>query len=159
MKAIFAGSFNPFTIGHLNIVKKSLNVFSEVIIAVASDTAKQNVVDIRARCDIAKDSTKDLKGTTVLEFNGLLTEFASSQSTNFLIRGLRSEQDFALEKTLATVYKDLNKDIELIYFITDTKDSHISSSLVRELIKLNTPIDNYIVKTAKDKILKAYSNN
>jgi len=157
MTSIFAGTFNPFTIGHLEIVKKALSIFSNVIIAVADDNGKTGVKPLKDRIEIATLSTANLKGVQIIPFKGLLTDFLKSQNSTQLVRGLRGEQDIIHEQTLQEVYTDLLPNINITYFLTPNNYRHISSSLVRELASLNAPFENYVCKGLADKIIKIYN--
>jgi len=155
-KAIFTGTFDPFTLGHANIVRQAREVFNSIIVAVALDTGRLSVTDIKTRVDIAEKSLKGISGVEVVPFSGLLTDFAASNNTPFIVRGLRGEADFIQEQQLSAIYKTQNSSIKPVYFITDCTYAHISASVVRELVRLKGNISAYVNASAKDLIIKTY---
>jgi len=154
MKAIFVGSFNPFTQAHKDIVTLACQVFPSVVVAVAEDTGRVTVCDFATRIAIAKQSLQEMAGVEVMGFKGLLTDFLKNQKTDFLIRGLRNEADFSAEQALMQVYKSQYAHIKPIYFITQNR--HISASVVRELARLGGTIEGYVAHAAKDLIVTTY---
>ncbi|MCL2847181.1 MAG: pantetheine-phosphate adenylyltransferase [Firmicutes bacterium] len=156
MKAIYPGTFDPFTIGHLEVVKKSLKLFDSVVIGVALDTGRQNQAPIEKRIEIVKRSVEGLKNVNVVAFEGLLTDFLKNQGTSYLVRGLRNEKDFLAEQPLSQIYHSQNQNIKPVYFITSPQFSHISSSMVRELLRLNGDISEFVANEAKPLILATY---
>jgi len=153
---MFAGSFNPFTEAHTEIVRKALRVFPEVIVAVAESTGKASVAPIEIRCGIAQLSLKNLPGVTVKPFSGLLTDFMTAEKAVFMIRGLRDFMDLKYEQNIAEVYKSQNANFEQIYFLTDHKFMHISGTIVRELAALGGDLDGYVAKDAQALVKKTY---
>jgi len=154
-KAVFAGSFNPFTLGHKDIVLQASTVFDKVIVGVAVQTGK-NTVDLKTRCNIAKMSLKDIRNAEVMPFDGLLTDFAVIQKAEFIVKGIRNITDFEYEKNLVSVYLTQNKNLKPVYFISHNLN-HISSTIVRELVKLNGDITEYADGNAMAKILTTYN--
>jgi len=153
--AIFAGSFDPFTLGHVEVVSAAREVFDEVLVAVANDTGK-NTKPIEARCEMVKLSLQNISGITVKPFSGLLTDFAKREGISHIIRGLRDANDFANEQNLAAVYKTQNPQISLIYFITSHKTKYISSTIVRELARLTGKLDKFVAVKILPLVKKLY---
>jgi len=158
MKAVFAGTFDPFTIGHLEVVQKAVAVFDKVVIGVALDTGRQSQAPIEKRIEIVKKSIADINYVSVVPFGGLLTDFLKQQNTTFLIRGLRSEKDFLPEQSLAEVYRSQKADINPVYFLTSPKYSYVSSGIVRELLKLNGDVSGFVCSRALSLIKTTYVN-
>lgn len=154
MKAIIAGAFDPFTLGHYNIVKRAVAVLGEAIIAVAEDTGK-NVVDIETRTKIVSKSIENLQGVSVATFNGLLSEFLKSNMPCVLVRGLRGVRDCEYERDLSRVYGS-QCDCECVYLIADGKTEHISSTVVRQLAELDAPLDGYVCDNVKNIVKAVY---
>lgn len=154
MRAIFAGTFDPFTCGHRNIVERTLKVFDSVTVAVANSKGANVAVD--ARVEIARMSVSGLNGVTVQAFDGLLTDFVASQTDRcVLVRGIRSSRDHEYERELDAVYKSLT-DVDSVYFMTKPELLHVSSTVVRELAALGAPLGGYVVPCAAETISKYY---
>lgn len=156
MKAIFAGSFDPFTKGHYDIVARASKIFDSIVVAIAYDNDKNSVGDMDVRSEIIKRSCEDLKNIEVATFSGLLTDFMKAHGSNFLVRGLRNSSDFIYERDLNSIYKDLDEDIESIYLICDARLSHIYSSAVRELVRLGASVESCVCDSAKELIKEKY---
>lgn len=150
MNAVFAGSFDPFTLGHYELVRRALRVFDKIFVAVAQDNEK-NSIPLEQRIKIAKKTLNDLPNAIVEGYSGLTTDFMKEKNTNILIRGIRDSQDFAYEKYLLSEYKKLG-DIEVVYLISNLP--HISSSEVRRRVSENLCLDGYV----KDKIIIDVNN-
>jgi len=136
-KAIYSGTFDPITNGHLDIIKRARKVFDQIIIAVAISEAKKPMFSIEQRVKFIKSATKNIKGIKVVAFDTLLVDFAKEYKTNNIIRGLRAVSDFEYELQMGYANHSLNKNLETIYFMPTLKNAFISSSIVRELIKFN----------------------
>lgn len=156
MKAIIAGTFDPFTAGHRNLAARALSIFGSVIVAVASDTGK-NAAPLAVRTEIAKLSVADLNGVSVIPFDGLLSDFLTAQGECVLVRGARNTKDFEYERELAAVYRSLcGKDSVLL--ATAPELGHISSTVVRELAALGVSdaLAEYVAPAAIDCVLAQY---
>lgn len=156
-KAIFAGTFDPFTIGHYDIASRASSLFDEVVIGVASvSSLRLKKTDLNQRFEIASVSVADLKNVSVKTFDGFLTDFAEREGAKVLIRGLRTFADFEYEKSLSQVYKSQNKKIECLYLISSQECGHVSGSVVRELAALGGKLDKYVCKAALGLVEKIY---
>lgn len=155
MKAIFAGTFDPFTLGHRNIVERAAKLFDGVIIAVADDTGK-NAAPLSVRTDIAKSAVADMANVAVESFCGLLSDYVMSKGDCVLIRGVRNSNDLEYERDLTAVYKSLC-GVESIILITDAAYGHVSSTVVRAVAALGGDISGYVVPSTTTQITKVYS--
>lgn len=154
MKAILAGTFDPFTLGHLDIAKRAKSLFDDVVIAVASDTGK-DTVPLDVRTQIVRASVSGVDGITVEPFSGLLSDYLTAKGECVLVRGIRNSRDMEYERDHARIYKSLcGKDA--VCFITSAEYEHVSSTVVRELAALNGALDGYVADGAKDIITKYY---
>ena len=154
MKAIFAGTFDPFTIGHRDIVGRAAGLFDTVTVAVAEDTGK-STASLDVRTEIAKTAVNDLKNVTVVGFSGLLTDFAKKQGSALLIRGVRNAADLDYERDLTNVYKSMS-GIESLIIISSPELAHVSSSVVRTIAALGGDISQFVVKSTVQKITEIY---
>ena len=156
-KAVFAGTFDPFTIGHYDLVKRAAEVFDEVIVGVAGNGSKKKcIATTEQRADIVRLSLSDVKNATVKVFDGLLTDFASENGAKYLVRGIRNGVDFEYEKNLMAVYQATNPEIEIFYLISQPTLSFVSSSFIKDLKFLHGEIDKYVSPYALELIEKIY---
>lgn len=130
--AIFPGSFDPFTNGHLEVVQQGLNLFDKLIVAIGINLQKKSFFSVEERIAMIQEAVKDSR-CQVMAFDGLVVEFAKKQGARSLIRGLRTESDFSYEMPMAMTNKILAKDITTVFFPTSQESQYLSSSLVREV--------------------------
>lgn len=151
-KAIYAGSFDPFTNGHLDIVRQASKVFDEIIIVIAENSSKTKTFDSIDMLFAIKDTLKDngITNCHVVVREGLISEFAKREGINYLIRGLRNPSDYVYEESVAKINKELNPDLNTIYF--RTSNDVISSTLVRELLKYEKDVSKYVSSHVMEKI-------
>ena len=158
---IYPGTFDPITNGHIDIIKRSLNIVSKLIVAVSNDYSKDYLFSSEERVSIIKNSLfKDLKlrsrNITVLSFNSLTTSLCSKYNATIIFRGLRAVSDFEYEFQLAGMNRQLNKKIETVFLMSDPDKQVISSRFVKEIAKLNGKIDNFVTKSTKKAIKEKY---
>ena len=145
-RAIYNGTFDPFTKGHLCILKKGLKLYDEIIIAVAKAESKNPMLNINTRLRLIQNVTKDIKGATIISFDGLLINLLKEKKVYNVIRGLRDSKDFEYEIQMNYANKSLEKKVETIFLVPPSKYSYVSSSLVRELIKFDTKVKYLLPK-------------
>ncbi|MGO2082419.1 pantetheine-phosphate adenylyltransferase [Vagococcus sp.] len=149
--AIFPGSFDPFTNGHLNTVKRASDLFDEVIITVATNTSKKELFTSREKLELIENSIVSLKNVkVVLQPNQLTVDVAVKYQAHFLIRGIRNNQDFEYEKNIAFMNKKLNAQVETIFLLADENYSSISSSMIKEIAKFGGDISSFVPKNVKE---------
>jgi pantetheine-phosphate adenylyltransferase len=134
--AVCPGSFDPITIGHVSLVKRASKLFDKVIIAIGINTSKNKLFPLELRTKWIKEVFKDNSKVEVMEFTGLTVDFCNDVGAKYIIRGIRSSADFDYEKTIAQFNSEMNKKIETILFISKPKHTHISSTIVREIIRV-----------------------
>ncbi len=135
-RAIYSGTFDPITNGHMDIIKRALNVFDEVIVAVAASTSKKPMFDMNTRVKLINKATKDLN-VTAKPFNTLLVDFAKQEGVNTIVRGLRAVSDFEYELQMGYANNSLDKEIDTMYLMPSLENAFVSSSVVREILKFN----------------------
>ena len=135
-KAVFPGSFDPITIGHVDIVKRGIKVFDEIIIAVGDNTDKKYMFPKEKRVEFVKQTFNNYDNIKIESYDGLTVDFCKKNNIEFMIRGLRNPADFEFEKSIALTNREMT-DIETIFFLTSPENSFISSSIVRDLIRNN----------------------
>ena len=132
-KAVFPGSFDPLTLGHCDIINKSLDLFDEIIIAIGENSDKKSMFSMDDRKKFIHDEFKNQEKLKILTYDGLTVNFCKKIDANFIVRGLRNPADFEFEKTIAQTNKKLT-GIETVFFLTSPETAYISSSIVREII-------------------------
>lgn len=146
--AVYPGTFDPLTNGHLNIVERALALFDEVIVSVATSPDKRPFLSYEQRIVLAKKSFMPYKNVRVEGFNGLLTDFIRTKNTNVVIRGLRAVSDFEYEFMLAGMNRKLMPKIETVYLMPSDEYMFISSSFVREVAKLKGDVSRFVPPAA-----------
>ena len=133
MRAVFPGSFDPITLGHLDIVERSIPLFDEIIIGVGTNSKKKYMFPLKKRMSFIEATFSNYQSISVIQFQGLTIEFCKKIKADFIIRGLRNPADFEFEKAIAHTNRKLS-GIETVFLLTAAKTSFISSSIVREII-------------------------
>jgi pantetheine-phosphate adenylyltransferase len=133
--AVFPGSFDPITNGHLDIIQKAAQLFDKVIVAVGHNADKASMFSVEQRIEWIKQSCAHLPQVEVKSYTGLTIAFCQEQGAAFLIRGLRSGLDFEYEQSIAFANKEMNAQIETVFLLSSPSYSNISSTIVRDVIK------------------------
>ena len=157
--AVYAGTFDPITDGHLSVLSSAAKVFDEVIVGVAADNNKKTLFTLEERTQLAKLSTAHLNNVRVEAFSGLLVNFARSQGATALVRGLRVVSDFEYEMQMALFNKDLCSDLETVFFFSDATHSFISSSQVRNIASLGGDISKYVSEPVVKALRRKYQDH
>ncbi|HUX55617.1 MAG TPA: pantetheine-phosphate adenylyltransferase [Bacteroidales bacterium] len=133
--AVFPGSFDPFTIGHEAIVRRALNLFDEIIIAVGANALKRNFYSLGTRKEMITEVFKNEPRIRVDHYEGLTVDYCKRNGAGYLVRGLRTAADFEFERAIAQVNKMLASEVESVFLLTVPEHSHINSSIVRDIIR------------------------
>ena len=144
--AVFPGSFSPFTIGHQSIIERALPLFDRIIIAIGINSEKNQYFSIEERMQWIKDVYVNNNKISVKFYEGLTVDFCKKEDAKFILRGLRDSHDFKFEKNIAQTNHCLNNDIETIFLITPPEISHISSTIIRDIIKNGGDVSQFIPK-------------
>jgi len=150
-RAIYPGTFDPVTLGHLDVLARAARLFDEVIVAVAEDSSKNATFTTAERVELLKESTRNKPWASqvkVTSFRGLLVEFARKEKAVAVIRGLRAVSDFEYEFQLALTNRRLHPDLESVFLMPRETLSFISSQLVRELARLGAPLEDFVPPAA-----------
>lgn len=142
--AICPGSFDPVTVGHVDIIKRASGLFDRVVVAVLVNDAKQPVFTLQERMDMLRRATGEIPGIEVDSFHGLLMDYAREKKATAVIRGLRAVSDFEYEFQMASMNRRLNPDVETVFIMTDTRYSYLSSSMVRTIGSMNGDITGLV---------------
>ena len=135
-KAIFPGSFDPITLGHVDIINRGVTLFDEVIVAIGENSSKNYMFTIEERKRFIENTFKDNPKVSVVSYSGLTTDFCKEIGVDFILRGLRNPADFEFEKAIAQTNRHLST-LETVFLLTSAQTSFISSSIVREIIRFD----------------------
>lgn len=144
-QAIFPGSFDPFTNGHLNTVERASLMFDHVYIVVSTNTSKKELFSVSEKVDLIEAAIKKLDNVSVVaEANQLTVTVAQKYNANFLVRGIRNNQDFEYEKSISFMNRNLAPDIDTVFLLADEKYSSISSTMIKEVAKFGGKITDFV---------------
>ncbi len=145
-RAIFPGSFDPITLGHVDIINRALPLFDEIIIAIGINADKKYMFSLKDRVNFIKETYKGEPKIKVETYEGLTTDFCEKTGVDFILRGLRNPADFEFEKAIAQTNRKLS-NIETVFLLTSANTSYISSSIVRDVYRHGGDISNFVPKS------------
>ncbi len=143
-RAIYPGSFDPVTKGHIDLIERVTKLFDEIIVAVADSKGKSTLFSLAERVDLIQRTTQHVSGVKVVGFTGLLIEFARQMETNFVVRGLRAVSDFEYEFQLSWMNRQLKPDIETLFFAPAEDYAFVAASLVKEIAQLGGDVSQFV---------------
>jgi pantetheine-phosphate adenylyltransferase len=143
-RAIYPGSFDPITNGHLDVLQRAAGIFDKLIIAVARDNAKQSLFSVDERVELIRNAAAEIPGIEVMPFEGLLVNFAREHKACALVRGLRAVSDFEFEFQLALMNRKLEPNLETLFLMPREEYTYISSRLVKEICRLGGHIEQFV---------------
>ena len=158
-KAIYPGTFDPVTHGHVDLIQRASKLFEEVVVAVAESPTKRPMLDLSKRVELTRIITEPLGNVTVIGFSGLLTELLTKQGANIILRGLRAVSDFEYEFQLAKMNRVLAPDVESMFLTPAEKHSFISSTLVREIASLGGDVSQFVHPLVAEELRQHLSNS
>ncbi|MFL2583750.1 MAG: pantetheine-phosphate adenylyltransferase [Gammaproteobacteria bacterium] len=151
--AIYPGTFDPITLGHVDIVVRASPMFDQVILAVAGSTSKNTIFSVEERIELASKVLEKIKNVKIIQFNGLMVDCAKENNASVILRGLRAVSDFEYEFQLAGMNRKLMPEADTIFLPTSEKYTYISSSLVREIAKFGGDITDFVPKIVKNVLI------
>ncbi len=150
-KAVFPGSFDPLTLGHCDIIHKSIDLFDEIILAIGINSTKESMFSLEQRTQFINEEFSNHAKVKILTYQGLTVDFCKEINADFIVRGLRNPADFEFEKTIAQTNKKLT-GIETVFFLTSPETAYISSSIVREIIANKGDYTKLVPKSVRSKV-------
>ncbi len=157
-RAIYPGSFDPVTFGHLDIIKRSAGMFDEIIVAVLRNSQKNSLFNADVRVTILKDLLSEYGNVKVEAFDGLLVDFARKKEANIIVRGLRAVTDFEYELQIAQTNRVQYPDLDTVFLVTDLNYSYLSSSIVKEFASYGGDISKFVPESIIPMIEAEYKN-
>ena len=157
-RAIYPGSFDPMTFGHLDIIERSSKIVDELVIGVLNNSAKNSLFSLDERVSMIKEMTKDFPNVTVGSFDGLLVDYMRDIGATIIIRGLRAVTDFEYELQIAQSNHVQNPEIETIFLTTNLQYSYLSSTIVKEFASYGGDISKFVPAQFVDRIYKKYED-
>ena len=155
--AVYPGSFDPITFGHLDIIKRSAKIVDELVVGVLQNSAKNSLFSLEERVSMIKELTKDLPNVRVESFEGLLVDYMNEIGATIIIRGLRAVTDFEYELQIAQTNHVQNEEIETIFLTTSLKYSYLSSTIVKEFASYGGDISKFVPEQFIDRIYAKYN--
>ena len=154
--AIYPGSFDPVTMGHIDIITRALKLFDKVIVATLINKDKNTLFTIDERVKLLDKSLSDFENVEVTKFDGLLVDYAKNVKASVIVRGLRAVTDFEYELQTALINKKLYKEIETVFLTTSPENMYISSSIVKQIASFNGDISSFVPKAILKDVIKKF---
>ncbi len=159
LRGIYPGSFDPVTLGHIDIIKRGSHITDELIVGVLRNNAKMPLFSVEERVKMLEEVTGDLPNVKIIPFDGLLVDFVRDMDASVVIRGLRAITDFEYELQMAQTNYKLAPDVEYIFLPTNLQYSYLSSSMVKEVAAFGGDISNFVPDVLIDRIAEKYRVN
>ncbi len=150
--AIYPGTFDPLTNGHIDIIERALKIFDELIVAVAHNPHKNPLFTVEERLEMLKLVMKDMKGVKVEDFDGLLMDYAQKKGANVVIRGLRAVSDFEYEFQMALTNRKLNDQVETVFLMPAESYTYLSSRIVKEVVGLGGHVNEFVPEIVEQRL-------
>ncbi|SCC57731.1 Phosphopantetheine adenylyltransferase [Bacillus wiedmannii] len=154
--AISSGSFDPITLGHLDIIKRGAKVFDEVYVVVLNNSSKKPFFSVEERLDLIREATKDIPNVKVDSHSGLLVEYAKMRNANAILRGLRAVSDFEYEMQITSMNRKLDENIETFFIMTNNQYSFLSSSIVKEVARYGGSVVDLVPPVVERALKKSF---
>ena len=155
--AIYPGSFDPVTNGHIDIIVRGLKIFDDIVVCILNNPAKKVLFDIEERMDMLNQSLNGIKNIEVTAYDGLLVDFAVQRQANAILRGMRAVSDFEYEFQMALMNRRLNRDIQTVFLMTGLRWIFTSSSIIKEAARFGGNINGMVPKIVQQKLKEKFS--
>lgn len=155
--ALFPGTFDPITEGHLDILRRAMHVFDRVIVAVAAGVHKETLFTLEERRELVEESTQGIEGISVMEFNGLLVDMVERENAVAVVRGLRFVSDFEYELQLALMNRQLNPRFETVFMMPSVRYSFLNATIVREVARLGGDISTLVPPPVAERLRQRFN--
>ena len=154
--AVYPGSFDPVTCGHLDIIKRSIRVFDKLVIGILLNSEKNPLFSMEERVEFLMEATKDMENVEVKSFSGLLVDFARENNADITVRGLRAVTDFEYELQIAQINNKLDSNLDTMFFTTSTEYAYLSSTIVREIASYHGDVSELVPPYVEQKLKQKF---
>jgi len=154
--AIYPGTFDPITLGHIDIIRRGSKLFDQVVVTIAINQSKMPLFTIDERIEMINDAINDFSNVSVEKFDGLLVNFATQQNASVIIRGLRAVSDFEYEFQMALMNKHLQNDITTVFLMPNEKYTYLNSTIVKDVAKFGGNFDKFVTKFVAEKLVQKF---
>lgn len=154
--AVYLGSFDPVTYGHLDIIKRSIRVFDKLVIGILLNSEKNPLFSMEERVEFLTEATKDMENVEVKSFSGLLVDFARENNADITVRGLRAVTDFEYELQIAQINNKLDSNLDTMFFTTSTEYAYLSSTIVREIASYHGDVSELVPPYVEQKLKQKF---
>jgi pantetheine-phosphate adenylyltransferase len=151
-RALYPGSFDPVTLGHLDLVERALNLFESITVAVADNSGKKTLFDLDDRVEMLREVLADRQRITVASFSGLVVDYCKAQGFTAILRGLRTVSDFEYEYQMALTNRHLNPDVETVFVMPSVAHSYVSSSLIKDVLRNGGDVSHFLPETVEKRL-------
>jgi pantetheine-phosphate adenylyltransferase len=151
---VYPGTFDPITLGHLDIIRRGAHLVDRLVIGVTTNPSKEPMFTVEERIDMVRRETAEIAGVSVVDFDSLLMDFAEAQGAELILRGLRAVADFEYEYQMAGMNQQLNDNIETVFLMADVSLQPIASRLVKEIARYGGAIDKFVTPAVADDVAK-----
>ncbi len=152
--AVYPGSFDPVTNGHIDIIERTAEVFDKVYVAILQNSSKHPLFSVSEREELIRRVTKHIPNVEVVSFDGLLVDFMREKKATVIVKGLRAVSDFEYEFQMALINRELAPEVETLFMMTKAQNQYLSSSIVKEIAKYQAPLDGMVPKEIQEDIYK-----
>ncbi|MEJ2543386.1 MAG: pantetheine-phosphate adenylyltransferase [Calditrichaceae bacterium] len=156
--AIYPGTFDPITLGHIDIIQRSSKLFDTVIVTIAINQSKKPLFSMTERLEMIDDAIKDIPNVKVEKFDGLLVNFAFEKKAKVILRGLRAVSDFEYEFQMALMNKNLQNEISTLFMVPNEKYTYLNSTIVKDVAKNGGNVKNFVTKFVEEKLIDKFYN-
>jgi pantetheine-phosphate adenylyltransferase len=153
-KAVYPGTFDPVTFGHIDVIKRGCKIFDELVVAVGHNPFKSPIFTVEERMEMLSENTREIQNTRVDCFEGMLTNYMEKMQTNIILRGIRTISDFEYEFQRALTNRVLKTDIETVFIMTSQEYSFLNSSLIKEVVDLGGDISRFVPSDVEKRLRK-----
>jgi len=157
-KAVYPGTFDPVTNGHLDVIKRGSIIFDTLIVSVGCNPLKDALFSVKERMEMIREHVKDLKNVEVDSFNGMLVDYLKKQQTNIILRGIRTVSDFEYEFQRALTNRVLNKEVETVFVMTSEQYSFLNSTLIKEAVSLGGSVSQFVPSDVERRLIQKFKH-